>query len=195
MNDSARKIDLFLEEIKKWNRKINLVSSRDLDKLYDRHYIDSIAVIEKIPRNARLLDLGSGNGFPSVPIAVLRPDVLVTALEIRKKKIFFLENVKKKLTLQNYKTLNLAAETSPLELESYFDVITARAFMDKETVLNKARFYGKNGAKLYYYNSLSLKQLKKGGGPEDEVVHNVNKIVYKLRTGEHGLIYEIEIRK
>ena len=195
MDKAEKKIKTYLDEIRKWNRRINLVSSGDLEKLYERHYLDSLVLAEHVPAGARLLDLGSGNGFPSIPIAVHRPDVLITALEIRKKKVFFLENVKRKLGLENYAILNMDIDSNPPSMESAFDAITARAYKDLTTVLGKARHYGRNGATVYYYNALSNKELRDTEKPKVEVIHNVNKIVYKLKTGETGEILLVEIRK
>jgi 16S rRNA (guanine527-N7)-methyltransferase len=195
MDQAAEKIELYLAEIRKWNRRINLVSAGDLEKLYERHYLDSLVLAKRIPRGAKLLDMGSGNGFPSIPIAVHRPDVFVTALEIKKKKAFFLENVKRKLELANYSILNMDIDSNPPAMESAFDSITARAYKDLTSVLGKARYYCKNGGALYHYKTLSLLELRETGERKEKVVHSVNKIVYKLKTGETGEILQIEIRK
>ncbi len=195
MIDIKSQIKIYLDEIIKWNKKINLVSFNDLENIYNRHYLDSISILNNIPENSRLLDMGSGNGFPSIPIAIHRPDVDVFSIEIKRKKAFFLENIKNKINLNNLTILNISIDDNPYNFISFFDVITSRAFRDINLSIEKAFFYIKNNGKLIYFNSFNNNVLHCISRQNEKVIHNVNNIVYKLENGNFRSISEIFFNK
>jgi 16S rRNA (guanine527-N7)-methyltransferase len=85
-------------ELARWGERMNLVGSTD-DAALDRHFEDSLFAAGEIPAGARVADLGSGAGFPGLPIAIARPDVHVTLVEIREKRVAFLRHVVRTLGL------------------------------------------------------------------------------------------------
>lgn len=118
---------LFLEE----NSKLNLISKNDEKYLWEKHVFDSLAFekfIEKYNietlKNKSLLDIGTGGGFPSVPIAINYPELFVTALDSIKKKLNAIQEIKNGLNLQNLEILCERAEN--LKNKKY-DFITSRA--------------------------------------------------------------------
>ena len=195
MDGIKSRITAYLDELRKWNKKINLISEKDLPDVEDRHYQDSIAVLELIPPNAHLLDMGSGNGFPSIPIAIHRPDVSVVAVEIKKKKALFLENVSRRLNLNNYALMNISIDDHQPHMEAAFDVVTSRAFKDLATILEKAYYFSRNNAHVLYYNSLSNNQIDHIKPSLKKVIHNVNNLVYNLKNGETRSIIDITLNK
>ncbi len=115
-------IKAFLEE----NSKLNLISKNDEKYLWEKHIFDSLAitkVFEEYGIPKTLLDIGTGGGFPSVPIAVRYPEIEVFALDSIRKKINAIENLKIALNLNNLHTLCERAEN----LSQKFDTITSRA--------------------------------------------------------------------
>lgn len=115
-------IKVFLEQ----NSKLNLISKNDEKFLWEKHIFDSLAiskVFEKFPKGKSLLDIGTGGGFPSVPAAIVYPEIEVFALDSIRKKINAIENMKAALNLQNLHTICERAEN----LDRKFDIITSRA--------------------------------------------------------------------
>lgn len=116
---------LFLEE----NSKVNLISKNDEKYLWEKHILDSLSFTEfyekylKEKSNIRLLDIGTGGGFPSVPIAIKYPDIEVYALDSIGKKIRAVENISKNLNLKNLHPVCMRVENFDMK----FDVITSRA--------------------------------------------------------------------
>src|SRR5689334_5557447 len=91
--EALGRLGRFLSELEVWNRRIRLTSERDRRRLIERHLIDSVAVVRHLPRSGRVLDIGSGAGFPGIVIACLRPDLEVVLLESRRRPTSFLRAV------------------------------------------------------------------------------------------------------
>jgi 16S rRNA (guanine527-N7)-methyltransferase len=109
-------------ELVRWGERMNLVGSTD-DAALDRHFQDALAAAPEMPGGARVADLGSGAGLPGLPIAIARPDVRVTLVEIREKRVAFLRHV--------VRTLDLDVEVRQTSLENApddpFDIALLRA--------------------------------------------------------------------
>lgn len=119
------------------NRTVNLTRITAPEEFLYRHLLDSLTLSPLIPPNARLADIGSGAGFPSIPLAIARPDVTVTAVESIGKKCKFIQDTKDKLELANLSVLNARSEDLSRKAESRetFDVVTARAVAALPTLL------------------------------------------------------------
>lgn len=110
------------------NKTLNLTAIKDEDGVILKHLVDSSAVIPFIPENAKLCDIGCGGGFPSLVIAILRPDVSVFSVDSVSKKVAYVENTAKKFGLTNENVSNERAEVlGQGKLRESFDVVTARA--------------------------------------------------------------------
>ena len=119
----------YLVLLEKWNRRINLTGTRDERELVVHHVMDSLALVKHVPVSAvRLIDVGSGAGFPGVVVAVMRPALGVTCLEPNRKKHAFLATARRELGLRNLEPL-------PQRLEEHrgvagfrpYDVAVSRA--------------------------------------------------------------------
>lgn len=92
----------YAELLLKWNRKINLISENDTFNVIDRHMLDSIEQFDSINRSYRhIADIGSGNGFPGIVIAVFHPEIHIDLIEKRAKRASFLKQCVFKLSLKN----------------------------------------------------------------------------------------------
>lgn len=125
----ARRLHLLYEELTEVGSRMNLTAIRDFEGVLTKHFADSLSVAALIPQNAAVIDVGCGAGFPSLPLAIARPDIRVTALDSTAKKLGFVAATAAKIGLGNITTLNVRAEDAgrdPVYRES-FDVCVARA--------------------------------------------------------------------
>ena len=119
-------------ELIKWNRKINLTAITDPLDIAIKHFLDSLAPAKRIPDDARLLDIGSGAGFPGIPLKIIKPSLSVLMIDGVRKKVNFLKYVLRTLDLENIDALQIRAEylaNEPAHTNS-FDVIISRALSD-----------------------------------------------------------------
>jgi 16S rRNA (guanine527-N7)-methyltransferase len=118
--------------LREWNRRVNLTRIIEPDDAAQFHYADSLFGGRFIEQARRLLDIGSGAGFPSIPLAVFRPDAHVTALEANQKKSLFLNEAKDALGLANFRVVNARLESFDC---TGFDLLTSRALDRAEEIL------------------------------------------------------------
>ncbi len=119
------KLKIYQELLATWQSKINLVSSNTLDNAWERHFEDSLQIMDFIPKDTKtLFDLGSGAGFPGLVLAIMMPDIDVRLIESDQKKCAFLKTVSRETnscaTVYNSRIEDVSCETEP-------NVITARA--------------------------------------------------------------------
>jgi 16S rRNA (guanine527-N7)-methyltransferase len=120
--DQGERLYRHQELLAKWNKKINLTAVASMEAAARRHYVESLFVVDHLPAGPlSLLDLGSGAGFPGIPIAVARPDVRVTLAEATQRKAAFLKEATR--DLPNVRVLALRAEV----IKETFDWVTLRA--------------------------------------------------------------------
>lgn len=149
---------VFLEE----NAKLNLVSKNDEKVLFEKHIYDSLAIklfFEKYKiNNAKLLDIGCGGGFPSVPIAIEFPNINVVGIDSIRKKINSINNMKEALALKNLSTICGRVESLSGER---FDIITSRAVADLAKITAYALpLLKKNGYFVAYKSKKALEELE-----------------------------------
>jgi 16S rRNA (guanine527-N7)-methyltransferase len=119
-----------LEELYRfWNEKINLISRKDIEHLYEHHVLHSLAIakVYSFKEGAQILDLGTGGGFPGVPLAILFPQVNFFLIDGTAKKIKVVEDVIQKLGLRNAKAMQVRAEALK---KMQFDFVVTRAVAD-----------------------------------------------------------------
>ena len=142
---------LFL--LKRWNKVFNLTGLKDLNEMIVKHVLDSAAILPLL-KGKRIIDVGSGAGFPGIPIAVLLPDTSFALLDSNGKKVRFLVEIKSYLDLDNITIVNERVEkhvpTSP------YDMVVCRAFSSLEKiVLNCSRLVASSGSVLAMKAALS----------------------------------------
>lgn len=127
-----RKIEKFAihaVELMKWNQKTNLTAITDPFEVAVKHFLDSIVPVKIIPSNASLLDIGSGGGFPGIPLKISLPSLSVTLIDASRKKVSFLKHIIRILELKNIDALHIRAEefANKPGIAKTFDVIISRA--------------------------------------------------------------------
>lgn len=119
------------ELYKDWNQKINVISRKDIDQLYVHHVLHSLSISKFMPfaPGTRVLDLGTGGGFPGIPLAILYPETHFTLIDGTRKKITVVNEVATALGLKNVTGMQMRVE----ELKDKFDFVVTRAVakMDK----------------------------------------------------------------
>ncbi|MGB2770272.1 MAG: 16S rRNA (guanine(527)-N(7))-methyltransferase RsmG [Candidatus Zixiibacteriota bacterium] len=134
------KFTIYTKLLLEWNQRMHLVSKGDArpDRVL-RHFVDSLSVFKAIdlPKDANLLDLGSGAGFPGIPIKIVRDDIQLTLVESIRKKTLFLRKLGESLGLEGIKIVNQRAEelTDQDDFKENFDLVTAKAAGKLEDVV------------------------------------------------------------
>ena len=103
-------------DLVQWTKKINITSITDPFEIAVKHFLDSIAPAPLIPPGAALLDVGSGGGFPGIPLKVLIPSLTVTLVDASRKKVSFLKHVIRTLALDNINAIHYRAEDLAAEI-------------------------------------------------------------------------------
>ena len=147
-----------------WNSKINVISRKDIENIYIRHILHSLSIAKfiKFKRDATILDLGTGGGFPGIPLAIIFPDSNFILVDSIRKKIAVVDEVVKELGLKNINSEWSRAE----DLDYSYDFLVTRAVAKMPTLINwsKGRF-----------NNYSFHDIKngiialKGGDIDDEL--------------------------
>ena len=159
---------------REWNARINVISRKDMDGLYDHHVLHSLAIARYLqlqqrllPEGAEVLDLGTGGGFPGIPLAILFPGTQFTLCDSVGKKIIVADAVAKSLGLSNVTTVNARVES----LGKAFDYVVSRAVATLEDLYPwvKGRYRG------------SILLLKGGDGLAEELARGMAR--HKLPKG------------
>ncbi len=162
----ARQIEAFeryLAEIKRVNSQLNLVSHNDLQRIPTRHFLDSVMPSLKgiLPQGDTIIDIGSGGGFPGIPLGILHPDTSFLLVESNQKKCTFLRQVRRVLSLKNVNVCNVRIEKLPeFDTDRLYDGAVARAVSSISQLAGWCGCVLKPGGKLICY---------KGPEPEGEI--------------------------
>ena len=117
--------DLLLE----WNEKINLTAITEEDDIILKHFIDSMTILKHVDEKSSIVDVGTGAGFPGIPVKIANPSINVTLVDSLNKRLIFLEEVIKNLNLEKIKTVHSRAEEFGQNniYREKFDIATSRA--------------------------------------------------------------------
>lgn len=167
-----------LQELyKDWNLKINVVSRKDIDELYLRHVLHSLGIAKVIEfkPGSKVMDVGTGGGFPGIPLAILFPETQFHLVDSIGKKIKVVDEVVAGLGLENVKTTNGRVE----EVKDTYDFIVSRAVAQMET------FVGWTKGKISKKQNHDLKNgilYLKGGNLSEELAKYTSATIYDLPT-------------
>jgi 16S rRNA (guanine527-N7)-methyltransferase len=134
-------ISMYVDMLLRWNRRINLTAIRDPQEIITRHFGESLFAAKhlfphhEVAQAATVADVGSGAGFPGIPIKLWAPDISLTLIESTQRKATFLREVARALTLTNINVQNVRAESIS---QAAFDVVTLRAVEHFDSVLPAA---------------------------------------------------------
>ena len=151
-SEQAEVLCAYYEKVVECNKAFNLTAITEEKEFAVKHIIDSLAGVSEIPHGAKLCDIGSGGGFPSMPIAIAREDVSVTALDSTAKKMAFVAQSAKELGINNISTIAGRAEEQKAQFAKY-DAVTARAVSALPILLELAMPFLKVGGKFIAYKT------------------------------------------
>lgn len=135
-DDMIKNFLIYKDVLKEWNNKINLTAITEDYDIIMKHFIDSLTIEKYIPKNARIIDVGTGAGFPGIPIKIVRSDIEVVLLDSLNKRINFLNEVIEVCNLQGIVAVHGRAEdmAQKPEYREKFDISTARAVANIATL-------------------------------------------------------------
>lgn len=174
--EQINSVFIYLAELKKWNKKINLTAINEERDIVIKHVLDSLSYIKGLNFAAglTLLDMGSGAGFPALPIKIVHSEIAVTMVESIKKKAAFLRHIIRTLKISGIYVVDKRTEELANSYYSSYDVVTARAFADMNSAIASGAPFLKSGGRMVLSR-----------GPEENIsAHEVEK---------HGMILERKI--
>lgn len=180
INDNQLKLlKKYADYLLDYNKTTNLTAIKTLDDVYLKHFLDSVLLLKYIKiTNEKLLDIGTGPGFPGVPLKILCPDIKLYLLDSNGKKTRFLERLKEELNL-DYEVINDRAEAYIKENRENFDIVVSRAVSNLSVLSELALPFIKVEGKFISYK-----------GNADEELNNAKNAIDILSHGEINAIKE-----
>lgn len=176
--EQLKNFERYYNELLYWNAKVNLISRKDEDNIFEKHFLHSLSILKyvKIPAKARCLDIGTGGGFPGLPIKIACPDIYITLIDSIKKKTIITNMFAAHTGLKNIKVLTQRAEEfgKSIDFTTKFDLIFARAVTKMSTLISWTFDYIKDKGMFVFL---------KGGNLDSEIRElNVEfpKLYYKI---------------
>ncbi|MCX7821815.1 MAG: 16S rRNA (guanine(527)-N(7))-methyltransferase RsmG [Syntrophobacterales bacterium] len=155
--DQAKLLKLHAEWLFFWNRVTNLTAAKTWDELIIRHYLDSIIVAQRwLPKSGKMLDIGSGAGFPGIPIKIMLPELEILLCELRRRKVSFLKSFISFAGLKGINVLRASWEEIVEKDPLVFDLITWRAIrIEHADIVDIANRGLKPGGVMVYWTTPS----------------------------------------
>jgi 16S rRNA (guanine527-N7)-methyltransferase len=124
------KFAIFAAELCKWNRKINLTAITRAEDIAVKHFLDSLVILKYVKVSEGLLDIGSGGGFPAIPLKIASPFTDIFAVDAVEKKILFQRHIARLLSFERFTALHARVEDLAAQYPARFKTIVSRAFSD-----------------------------------------------------------------
>lgn len=162
--------DIYMNFLLEENEKYNLTAITDKKEIVIKHFVDSVLPLCEISQNASVIDVGTGAGFPGVPLKILRPDIKLTLLDSLQKRINFLSQLLAKLGINGVTTIHSRAEDFAIKNREKFDIALSRAVAGVPTLSEYLIPFVRVGGKVLMYK----------GASADEELSNGEKAIHVL---------------
>ncbi len=119
----------YMKQLIEWNEKINLTAITEPKEIIEKHFVDSATIIKHLKNTKTMIDVGTGAGFPGIPVKIIKPEIKIILLDSLNKRIKFLEEIIEKLELSNIKAIHLRAEEAGQnkQYREQFETVVSRA--------------------------------------------------------------------
>ena len=176
-----------------YNQSFNITTITERDEVYIKHFVDSVINVDKL-KSGKLLDVGSGGGFPALPIKIMRPDIDVTMVEATGKKCNFLNSVITELGLQNVRVFNGRAEeiSKTEKFREQFDICTARAVARLNVLCEYCMPFVKEGGIFLAYKGNAQEEVKEAANAINILGGKLGEVKTYLLNGENRALCYIE---
>ena len=135
LEEQIEKFYKYMNLLIEWNQKINLTAIVEPKEIIQKHFIDSMSVLNYIQDKKNIIDVGTGAGFPGIPIKIANPNINVTLLDSLQKRVYFLAEVVSQLELDKIKAVHSRAEDYARENRESYDVAISRAVANMSTLV------------------------------------------------------------
>ncbi len=196
----VRQFERYLAELVKWNSKINLSGITDKRQIVIKHFLDSLLYLKglELQGDEQLVDIGSGAGFPGLPLKLVKPKLQVTLLDARLKKIAFLKQLCQRLKLEGVNCIQGRAEGLAGQPQHYqkYNVAVARALTQLDRLIGLAFPYMVPGGRLVVsYGAQVNRQLRLAGEMLDKQAGSLEKVCRVSLPHSNELRNIVVIRK
>ena len=159
-NEQVEKFEKYTFLLKEWNNKFNLTSILEDDEIIIKHFIDSVLPYQHIKDNCKIIDIGAGAGFPSIPLKIMNNTLELTLIDSVNKKVDFLNTLINELNLNNCKALHYRCEdlAKKPEFRENFDISVARGVAGLNTLLEYTIPFIKTNGKLLLYKGSNYQE-------------------------------------
>lgn len=189
---------LFYDLLINWNKKLNLTAITDYEEVIIKHYIDSLSIVNALDfdddNNNNLIDIGTGAGFPSIPLKILFPDLNMVLLDSLNKRVSYLNEVISQLQLNNIQVIHGRAEDIG-KIENYreqFDICVSRAVANLSTLSEYCIPFVKLNGKFIAYKSSKIddeiKSSKKAINLLGGKINNIYKFILPTTDFERSFV-------
>ena len=142
------RIRQYLQLFLKWNQKINFTAEKDPEEILKKHVFDSLQYSRAFEPGCRVMDIGSGAGFPGIPLKIIFPELQLVLVESQRKRCSFLETVVRDLEMEQVKVFNARAEDISGNQAGQFDVVVFRAVSGAQECLNLSDRFLPSGGRV-----------------------------------------------
>ncbi len=179
----------YMKLLLEWNEKINLTAITEEDDIILKHFVDSLTISKYIKKGESIVDVGTGAGFPGIPVKIAREDVNVTLVDSLNKRILFLNDVIEKLKLEKIKTLHFRAEEfgQNKKYRESFDIATSRAVANLSTLVEYLLPLVKVGGKCICMKGSEMKEELEASKKAIEILGGEIEQVYEFTLPESDI--------
>lgn len=200
--DKYNKFMKYMELLQEWNEKVNLTAITEDEAVVKKHFIDCINAfsVEEFKNAKTIIDVGTGAGFPGIPIAIMRDDVEVTLLDALNKRINFLNIVISELGLKNVTTIHARAEEGSREVyhREAYDIATSRAVANMSMLSEFCMPYVKIGGHFIPLKGPSIEEEMEKGKNAVKIlggeIQEVREVMVEDTNLKHNLVIVKKIK-
>ena len=189
-NEQIEKFHKYMEMLVEWNERMNLTAITEPVDIIDKHFIDSITIEKYLKKGAKVIDVGTGAGFPGVPLGIIREDLNITLMDSLNKRITFLDEVIRVNKLLNIDTVHSRAEelSRDSDFRAKYDVVTSRAVASLNVLLEYMIPFAKVGGYCVCMKGSNIDDELENSKKALEVLNaKIEKIdTFKLPGNEYG---------